>query len=205
MEELTKGWLLGFAIAAPVGPIGLLCIRRTLADGFSAGLASGLGAATADAAYGVVAALGLTAVSAFVVEQSEWLRFAGGLFLLYLGVTTFLSPPAVQSTSARGNVAGLASAYGSTLALTLTNPATILSFGVAFAGLGLVDASTGAMPAGMMVVGVLLGSACWWLLLCAVVGALRDRVRGRVLVWINRFSGVILAAFGVVALATLLG
>jgi threonine/homoserine/homoserine lactone efflux protein len=203
MEELMKGFMLGFAIAAPVGPIGLLCIRRTLADGMPSGFASGLGAATADAAYGAVAALGLTAVSSFLVDQSLWLRLAGGLFLLYLGFVTIRSTPAVADGSDRSRTAGLAGAYGSTFLLTITNPATILSFGVAFAGLGLVGSGSGGPAAIMMVLGVFLGSSCWWLLLSAAVGLLRGRVGGNELAWVNRLSGVMLAAFGVAALVSL--
>ena len=203
MDEFLKGFLLGFAIAAPVGPIGLLCIRRTLADGMSAGLATGLGAATADAVYGAIAALGLTALSSFLVDQSAWLRLVGGLFLVYLGVVTFRSRPVVGAASEPMRVAGLAGAYGSTFVLTLTNPATILSFGVAFAGLGLVGQNTSGAAAGLMVLGVFFGSSCWWLLLSGGVGLLRSRVSSQALAWVNRASGVLLAGFGIAALVSL--
>lgn len=202
MDDLLKGFLLGFAIAAPVGPIGLLCIRRTLAGGMAAGLASGLGAATADAMYGAIAALGLTAISAFLVDQSGWLRLAGGLFLLYLGIMTFRSTPRTGTEPEKSRAAGLAANYGSTFLLTITNPATILSFGVAFAGLGLVGSGTGAGAAGMMVLGVFLGSSGWWLLLSGSVGLMRARVSAGTLTWVNRVSGVMLAAFGVAALVS---
>src|SRR5690242_13032805 len=129
-----RGLLLGFSIAAPVGPIGVLCIRRTLADGRVVGFVSGLGAATADAFYGAVAGFGLTVISALLIEQRFWLRLIGGGFLLYLGVRTVLARPAERAASAGGK--GLAGAYGSTLFLTLTNPLTILSFAAIFAGLG---------------------------------------------------------------------
>jgi threonine/homoserine/homoserine lactone efflux protein len=204
MDELVKGYLLGFAIAAPVGPIGLLCIRRSLAEGVPFGVASGLGAATADAMYGAVAALGITALSSFLVEQSLWLRLVGGLFLLYLGIVTFRSRPVVVEADERSRGVGLARAYGSTLLLTVTNPATILSFGVAFAGLGLVGPNSGALPASLMVLGVFLGSACWWLLLSGAVGMLRARVGPKVLAWVNRASGTLLAGFGMVALLSVL-
>jgi threonine/homoserine/homoserine lactone efflux protein len=203
VDDLLKGFLLGFAIAAPVGPIGLLCIRRTLAGGMPAGLASGLGAATADALYGAVAALGLTAISAFLVDQSWWLRLAGGLFLLYLGITTFRSMPSTGKEPAKARTAGLAAAYGSTFLLTITNPATIMSFGVAFAGLGLVGSGTGAGDAAAMVLGVFLGSSCWWLLLSGAVGLMRARVSSGALTWVNRASGAMLAGFGVAALVSI--
>src|SRR5688572_6978734 len=128
MGFLLKGLAIGFCIAAPVGPIGVLCIRRSLAEGTLIGLATGLGAATADAAYGCVAAFGLTAISDFLVGQKFWLGLLGGIFLCYLGVRTFFTKPAPGMESRLQAVSGLGSAYVSTLFLTLTNPMTILSF-----------------------------------------------------------------------------
>lgn len=191
-----RGLLLGLSIAAPVGPIGVLCIRRTLAEGRVVGLASGLGAATADAAYGFIAAFGLTVISGALVGQRFWLGLLGGLFLLYLGGRTLLAKPAEQG--AASTHAGLAGAYLSTLALTLTNPMTILSFVAIFAGLGLASqADYGA--ASVLVLGVFFGSALWWLGLSIVVGWLRSRFEARALVWVNRLSGLIILTFGIVA------
>ena len=144
-----RGLVIGFAIAAPVGAIGVLCIRRTLADGRLTGFVSGLGAATADALYGAVAALGLTAISSALVAHQATVRLVGGLFLCYLGVRTALAAPA--TTGATGARRGLLAAYGSTLALTLTNPSTILSFAAVFAGLGLADAPGDRQAAGLLV------------------------------------------------------
>lgn len=127
---------MGFAIAAPVGPIGVLVIRRSLAEGRASGLASGLGAATADAAYGALAGFGLTVVTAFLVEGQGWLRLVGGAFLCYLGVRTLLARPAEEATDVREKGGGLVGAYASTFLLTLTNPTTILSFAAVFAGMG---------------------------------------------------------------------
>src|SRR6185312_8691316 len=129
----VRGAILGFSIAAPVGPIGVLCIRRTLAGGRLVGLLSGLGAATADACYGAIAAFGLTAVSSRLVGHQDALRIVGGLFLLYLGIRTFFAAPA--QTAKSGQRRQLLSNYLSTLGLTLTNPTTILSFVALFAGL----------------------------------------------------------------------
>lgn len=196
------GLILGFSIAAPVGPIGVLCIRRTLADGRAAGLVSGLGAATADAIYGFIAGFGLTFISALLLSQSGWLRLVGGLFLLYLGVRTFLAAPAAQSASADGR--GLLGAYLSTFALTITNPATILSFLGVFAGLGLASRASDFGAATVLVAGVFLGSALWWLLLSGAVGLFRDRVGPATLRWINRASGAVIVGFGLVALGSLL-
>jgi threonine/homoserine/homoserine lactone efflux protein len=203
MPPLVKGLLLGFSIAAPVGPIGLLCIRRSLSDGRLAGFVSGLGAATADAAYGMVAVLGLTAVTNLLLEQRHWLRLAGGVFLLYLGVMTVRATPArAEARSAARQ--SLRTAYGSTLALTLTNPMTILSFAGIFAGLGVSAPGGGAWPAGLLVLGVFLGSAAWWLLLSATAGWLGARLQHDRLRIVNIASGAIIGGFGAWQLWTLM-
>jgi threonine/homoserine/homoserine lactone efflux protein len=196
-----RGLLIGLSIAAPVGPIGVLCIRRTLAAGRVYGLVSGLGAATADAFYGSVAGFGLTFLSSFLIEQRFWLRLIGGLFLCYLGVRTFLAQPAEQEAKAKSN--GLAGAYASTLLLTLTNPTTILSFAAIFAGLGLASVSGSYLSSGLLVLGVFLGSALWWFLLSGGVSLFREKLGTRQLRWINRLSGIIILAFGVLALVSL--
>jgi threonine/homoserine/homoserine lactone efflux protein len=199
---LLRGGLIGLAIAAPVGPIGVLCIRRTLAEGWRFGLVSGLGAATADALYGCVAGFGLTFVSAVLISHQMWLRLVGGLFLCYLGVRTLLARPAEQAAVAREG--GLLRAYGSTFFLTLTNPMTILAFAAIFAGLGLAEATGGYASAGLLVLGVFLGSACWWLLLSGIVAAFRTRITPTGLLWVNRISGLIILGFGAVALIGIL-
>jgi threonine/homoserine/homoserine lactone efflux protein len=197
-----RGLAIGFGIAAPVGPIGVLCIRRTLADGRAVGFASGLGAATADAVYGAVAAFGLTLVSSALVGQGLWLRAIGGLFLCYLGARTWMAPPAVTPGPV-GRSRGLAAAWASTFALTLTNPTTIISFAAVFAGLGLGGRVGGYGTAALMVLGVFLGSALWWLLLSTGVGLFRSALTPDRLRWVNRGAGAIIAAFGVAALAGL--
>lgn len=198
-----RGLIIGFSIAAPVGPIGVLCIRRTLADGRAPGLVSGLGAASADAVYGTIAAFGLTFISALLVGGQFWLSLIGGLFLLYLGITTFRARPAEQAAQASGR--GLIGAYVSTFALTLTNPATILSFVAVFAGLGLAaDTNGDYWAAALLVLGVFTGSALWWLLLSGGVSLFRARFDGRAMAWVNRISGAIIGLFGIAALGSLL-
>jgi threonine/homoserine/homoserine lactone efflux protein len=194
---LLKGLAIGFSIAAPVGPIGVLCIRRTLAAGRASGLISGLGAATADAVYGCIAGFGLTFISSFLVSQRVWLSLIGAVFLCYLGLKTLLAQPAEQAASARGD--DLVAAYFSTFVLTLTNPMTIISFAAIFAGLGLASASGSYVSAGVLVLGVFVGSALWWLLLSGGVGIFRSRLDHHGLQWVNRISGAIIILFGVVA------
>lgn len=193
-----KGLIIGFSIAAPVGPIGILCIKRTLTSGRWIGLASGLGAATADALYGCIAAFGLTFISNFLIHQQTWLRVIGGAFLCYLGVKTFFSQP--EDSTTQSNQLSLLNAYGSTFFLTLTNPLTILSFAAIFAGLGLAEANGDYSSAAITVLGVFLGSTCWWVFLSTGVSILRDRFTQAGLHWVNRISGLIILGFGVAAL-----
>ena len=193
-----KGMAIGLGIAAPVGPIGVLCIRRSLRDGAQAGFIAGLGAATADAAYGGVAGFGLTAMSGFLVRRQFWLGLVGGFFLCYLGIRAFLDKPAEKGAPDGGG--RLPAVYGSTLFLTLSNPATILSFAAVFAGFGL-GASADYWSAGALVLGVFIGSALWWSILSFAVGLLRSRVTP---VWtraVNRACGCVLVAFGIYALS----
>lgn len=200
---LLQGIVVGFSIAAPVGPIGVLCIRRTLTEGRATGLVSGLGAATADAIYGCVAGFGLTFISRFLVDQQVWLRLIGGAFLCYLGIRTWLTALAQGAAAAQGN--GLAAAYASTFFLTLTNPMTVLSFAAIFAGLGLASRTGGYAPAGILVLGVFAGSALWWLLLSGGVSLFRSQFTAGGLRWVNRVSGIVITAFGVLALLSLRG
>jgi threonine/homoserine/homoserine lactone efflux protein len=201
LNFIFKGIVIGFSIAAPVGPIGVLCIRRSLAEGRQIGLATGLGAATADAAYGAVAGFGLTSVSSFLVGHKSLLGFFGGLFLCYLGVRTFVSKPATQAAEVRGG--GLLAAYFSTVFLTITNPMTILSFVAVFAGFGL-GVLPGYAAATLLVIGVFIGSACWWLLLSSGVALFQSRISRNWMQAVNRLSGGVILAFGLYSLSALL-
>ena len=215
LEFLLRGLLIGFSIAAPVGPIGVLCIRRSLAHGRMSGLVSGLGAASADAVYGSVAALGLTVVSGFLVDQQALLRMFGGAFLIYLGLKTILESPASENQEGAGSdvtetrtspgTGKLLGDYVSTFSLTLTNPMTIISFAAIFAGLGLGARGDSPATALALVVGVFLGSAAWWLLLSSMTQFFGARfLKPGGLKWVNRFSGLVIAGFGLAALLSLL-
>lgn len=198
MLFLIKGIVLGLSIAAPVGPIGVLCIRRTLANGMVIGFISGLGAATADAIYGFIAALGISAVSAFFLDHQSYLRVIGGVFLLYLGYTTFKSLPAKVAANASGE--GLIGAYVSTLFLTITNPLTIMSFAAVFAGLGVGAIGENYISSIFLVIGVFLGSMLWWLILSGMVNVLRHNFNQNRLKLVNQLSGLIITAFGISSL-----
>jgi threonine/homoserine/homoserine lactone efflux protein len=198
---LAKGVVIGFSIAAPVGPIGVLCIRRTLAQGKLVGLVSGLGAATADAIYGLIAAFGLTTVSNFLVGQQYWLQLIGGLFLCYLGIKTLKAKSTY--TSAHTQRKSVLSAYLSILFLTLTNPMTILSFIAIFSGLGLSISQSNGGSAFVLVLGVFGGSTLWWILLSSFVGLFQHKMTGTSLTIINYISGGIILLFGGFALYSL--
>lgn len=200
LSLFIKGLIIGFAIAAPVGPIGVLCIQRSLHDGFKIGLMTGLGAAFADGVYGLIAGFGLTTLSSVLISYQFWIRLAGGLFLLYMGIKLFFSPP--RERSAVNSDQSLCHAFGTTFLLTLTNPATILSFIAVFTGLGLATTSTDYAHAIFLVLGITIGSAIWWLFLSGGVAfILHHRLSPGVMRGINRFSGMIILAFGVYALS----
>ena len=195
---ILQGLIIGFAIAAPVGPIGVLCIQRSLNRGLLYGFVSGLGAASADTVYGLIAAFGLTLVSDFFVAQQTGLRLIGGLFLLYLGAKLFFKTGDDFTVSSA--LESLSGAYLSTFFLTLTNPMTILSFTLIFAGVGIADTGGDYRSAGLLVLGVFLGSAAWWLLLSVGSSYFRDRLDARKLRWVNRIAGLVIAGFGGVIL-----
>ena len=195
-----KGLLIGLSVAAPVGPMGMLCIQRTIERGRLYGLISGLGIATADSLYGSIAGFGLTLIASFLVSQQMWIRLIGGIFLVYLGLKTWFSQPSKQVVSAKsGSIVG---AYISTFFLTLTNPTTILSFIAIFAGVGLGGTDRSYIAAILLVLGIFLGSALWWVILSSGVSWLRLAFDERKLLWINRISGLIIVAFGVLALVS---
>jgi len=197
----VRGMLIGLSIAATVGPMCVLCIQRTLNKGQLYGLVSGLGIATADAAYGCVAAFGLTVVTTFLVNQQSWIRLIGGLFIVYLGLKTVLTRPAERAATARAD--NFFGAYASTFLLTLTNPMTILSFAAIFAGIGVGEASRSYLSAVIVVLGVFLGSTCWWCALTTGISLLRGKFTSLWLLWINRVSGIVITLFGVFILFSL--
>lgn len=194
-----KGLIIGFAIAAPVGPIGILCIQRSLQGGFKIGLMTGIGAALADGVYGLIAGFGLTVVSSLLIAQQFWIHLIGGIFLLYLGFKTFFAAPYDRSTKKNYEKSALHACVTSFL-LTLSNPMTILSFITVFAGLGL-----GVNPnydnAIVLILGITLGSTFWWLLLSGGVAfILHKRMSPYLMRIINWVSGAIILTFGLFAL-----
>jgi len=200
---LIKGIVVGIVIALPVGPVGVLCVRRTLFEGMAFGLLSGLGAAAADAIFGVIACFGLTVVSDEILRYSNWLSAAGGIFLLYVGGSALLERRVREPEPLAGEA--LFGAFASSFALTLTNPITILAFAAIFAKVGMDEGASLAVI-GVLVGGVFLGSALWWLGLSIGIAWLRRRAHRFTLVCLNRISGAILSLSGLgLLIAALLG
>jgi threonine/homoserine/homoserine lactone efflux protein len=196
MEHFLKGLAIGFAIAAPVGPINLLCLRRSLADGRRVGFVSGLGAAAADTTYGTIAAVGLTTVTSFLVGHRLGLQLAGGLFLAALGLHTMRARAPRREAAAPVHVGRLRDAFASTYVLTLANPMTIVAFAGIFAGLGLGWRTGRAVDALELIGGVFLGSSLWWLTLALLAGTFGRHLNDDALRWINLIAGGVIAAFG---------
>ncbi len=198
---LLKGVGIGFAVAAPVGPIGLLCIRTTLERGRIAGFCAGLGAAVADTFFGLVGVLGLTAVRDLIDHQRFWLELGGGVFLVAFGIHLALKRPVPQT--AGGEIpTSLWADFVKTLLLTLANPSTIISFMAVFAGVpGTARVPLGLVP--VLVIGVFAGSAGWWLALSGVVSMIRHMISDRTMIWMNRLAGGVLVVFGVYTLVNL--
>ncbi|RZI41736.1 lysine transporter LysE [Herbaspirillum sp. HC18] len=194
-----KSALIGFSIAAPVGPIGLLCIQRTLDHGPRVGLATGLGAAVADAMYGAIGAFGVTALITLLTGARSLLALGGALFLLWLAWSTWRSTGSKKAATTKGGVKGW-HAFGGTFLLTMSNPATILSFIAVFSSLatGMVTAS----PT-WMIAGVFVGSAAWWFVLVGMVGRLRVRLKEAHLRWLRQGSAMLLAGFAAYQLISL--
>jgi len=199
---LLKGMLVGIVIAVPVGPVGILCLRRTILDGRLAGLFSGLGAASADSLFGIIAGFGLTVVSDWLFDYQDWLRIGGAAFLLYVGISSFLADPAARTRS-DSEPEGLFGDYASTFALTITNPVTIISFLAIFGAIGFTGEEATLGHAAILVLGVWCGSFLWWIGLIAAAGFLRLSFQRRHLVWINRGSGGILVFAGIALIGSL--
>ncbi len=195
---VLRGFVLGFAIAASPGPIFFLCLRRTLDRGWLNGLVSGLGVATADGFYAALAAFGIGAVTSALVAERRWLALVGGAVLVVLGLRIVLDRPKSAEPAPTSIGSGLQLAYLSTLGLTITNPATIISFAALVAALGIGIGGGYLRPAGL-VLGVFIGSATWWCVLAALVAGLRARVTPMVVRGISTFSGLAIIALGLVA------
>ncbi len=204
VAQFSMAILAGLAIAAPVGPIGIICIRRTLDCGFARGFASGLGAATADGCYGLIAAVSMTSAIAAIIPYERPINLSAALLLLKIGVDTlFCAPRKCAEESPPDEKKNLFSAFFSTLFLTLLNPMTIISFIAVFASLGLKETESARETTYLTVLGIFLGSLIWWLFLCTAVAKVRTKLSGKTMRTINRLSGLIIIGFGIACLSKL--
>ena len=195
---LLRGFFLGFAIAASPGPIFFLCVRRTLVQGKLAGIFSGLGVATADGFYAAIATFGIAALTTAFVAGRRPLVVVGGAILVLLGVSILMERGRAVEAAVSPTGRGIPWAYVSTLGLTITNPATIISFAALAATLGLGTGGSFVRPA-FVVAGVLLGSAAWWGILVIGASQLKSRLTPRLVRWISTFSGLAIAVLGILA------
>src|SRR4051812_18996357 len=196
LELLFRGLAAGLIIAAPVGPVNVLCISRTIKKGWISGLISGLGAATADFFYGCIAGFSITYVIQFLVREEFWIRFVGGILLVGIGVWYYFKRP--ESLAAQKQGESERSDYASTLLLTLTNPTTVLSFMAVLASLGLGGERTNWVTL-FLVLGIFAGSMLWWVVLTATVNHFRGRFTDRAMLWMNRIAGLAIGGFGVLS------
>jgi threonine/homoserine/homoserine lactone efflux protein len=204
LAQLPAAILIGITIAAPVGPITVLYVRRALSNGWRSGMATALGAGSADAIYAAIAAFGLTVLSELLVSLQTPVRLIGGLFLLYVGIRILRTPPADQAAQAEGG--SLRRDYVSTLFLTLTNPMTILMFASVFTGAGLAAFNRGdSVSPIVLVAGVFIGSVLWAGSLVTIAALFRTRFSPRAMLWVNRISGAAIILFALTTLLALFG
>lgn len=200
-DLFVHGIVIGIALAAPVGPIAFMCIQRSIAHGRLHGIVAGLGIATADAFYAAVTAFGLALVSDFLLARQWFFRLFGGLALVAVGLKIFFAPPPHMKVQAdSGN---LLSDYSTMLALTLANPLTILFFAIIIPGFGAVISGATWINPTLFVIGVFAGEMAWWVILCGSIGSMRSYLTQERLHTINRLAGLVIAAFGIVLIASL--
>jgi threonine/homoserine/homoserine lactone efflux protein len=186
---------IGIAVSAPLGPIGVLCIQRTMNKGFISGLVSGFGAAMADVIYAIIAGFGISMIKDFLIEYQMPIRVAGSLFLAYVGYRIFMANPAKEVRRLRNEGQNYYKDFGTSFLVTISNPITIIAFGAIFAGFDMVDKQSGFFSILVLIVLVFAGALSWWLALISVVSLFRKRIRLRNLLWINRVTGILIILF----------
>ncbi|MFP4024693.1 MAG: LysE family translocator [Thiohalospira sp.] len=200
IEFLVKGIVVGFLSSIPLGPVGVLCIQRTINKGRTSGLFSGMGAATVDSFFALVAALGLTFIINFIEEQQFFIQLLGGGVLIFLGTRIFNTNPIQQIRRHRKKKNKLVEDFLSVLFLTLSNPLAVFLFVAAFAGIGLVTSKDSSIKSSLIIAGVFLGATLWWTSLTFFVDLFRKKFRLKQLWWINKIAGVIIIVFGIAAM-----
>ena len=198
-----EGAAIGFLIALPIGPAGILCVQRAISHGAIAGYVSGVGAAIGDAIFGGVAAFGLTYVAEFITRNEIWIRAIGGVLLVWMGWSYYRQRPRNIGDPVAADRAHPYLTYlhymTSTFFITVFNPVTVMAFGAVFAGRGLSNVGNDPVAAWILVAGVLLGAFAWWVTLVLIASAARNWFIGGGLIWLNRIAGALLGGFGLLA------
>lgn len=200
IEIFIQGIILGFSASVPLGPMGLICIQKTLNRGRLAGLVSGAGAAAADTFYAVIAAFGISFITDFIQKEQFTLRIIGSIILVLLGFKIFITNPAIQIRKQQGKKNNLIGDFVSIFFLTLSNPITVFFFGAVFASTGILKGENSFLELIEVVVGVFTGAMLWWLILTTVVNVFRSKFRLKRLWWINKITGAVIVIFGLVAI-----
>jgi threonine/homoserine/homoserine lactone efflux protein len=198
LELLIRGILAGLIIAAPVGPVNVICVQRTIAKGWRSGLVSGLGSAVADTIYGSIAAFSITLVIRILIREEFWIRLGGGSLLILIGVLYYFKPPqSLKDPEPQSE----RTEFASTFLLTLTNPTTVLSFLVVLSAVGLASNQDWWLTS-LIVLGLFCGFMLWWIILTGAVNYFRDRFSNRTMLWMNRIAGLAIGSFGLLTLLT---
>jgi threonine/homoserine/homoserine lactone efflux protein len=200
IEFLIKGLIVGFLASIPLGPVGVLSIQRTINKGRISGIMSGMGAATVDTFFALVAALGLTYIINFIEEQQFFIQLIGGGVLMLLGTRIFRTNPIKQIRRHRKQKNKLIEDYFSVVFLTLSNPLAVFLFIAAFAGIGIVTSNDSSFKSSLIILGVFLGAMLWWATLTFLIDLFRKKFRLKQLWWINKIAGIVIIVFGVVAM-----
>jgi len=195
-----QGIILGFSASVPLGPMGLICIQKTLNRGRLAGLISGTGAAAADTFYATIAAFGISFITDFIHKEQFTLRIIGSIILVLLGYKIFITNPAIQIRKQNRKKNNLLGDFVSIFFLTLSNPITVFFFGAVFASTGVLKGENSFLELVEVVVGVFTGGMLWWLILTTVVNVFRSKFRLKRLWWINKITGAVIVIFGIVAI-----
>lgn len=194
---IIKGLLIGVAVSAPLGPIAVLCIQRTMSKGFMSGLVSGFGAVTADIIYAVIAGFGITLIRDFLMDNQMLLRITGGVFLIFMGIKIFFANPAKQIRKLRAKGNRYFTDFITSFFLTISNPITVIAFGALFAGFQIITENTGTFNIVILITSVMTGAIIWWLLLTAIISIFRKKIRLRNLLWINKVTSILILIFAI--------
>jgi len=201
-QYFLNGLIIGFSASAPLGPIGVLCIQKTINKGRLSGIVSGLGAASADTVFAIISGFGLTIISNFITTQQTFLRICGGIILIYLGIKIFITNPGIQIRK-QSKDKKIFNDFISIFFLTISNPITLFVFAAVFAGFGIVKGESNFSSIFELVFGVLIGATIWWTILTTFINMFRSKIRLRRLLWINKISGVLIVIFGIATFISL--